>query len=414
MSKKHNNVLVLTYWSFNDALIQTYTLPYVKIIRKIVSEKTRIILFTYESLYFKMNQNEWENAVQENEKTGIELKKAQYRNFGFFAVFLNILTFVRLWFLIIFNRIKVIHAFCTPAGSIAWLLKKTTGIKLIIDSYEPHAENMVENGEWDQRSIAFRMLFYLEKKLSKSAKAVIATTSGMREYAKEKYSVVFKNFYVKPSCTDMDLFNPYKFNKAEERKKWNISDDVILGIYIGKFGGIYLEDEFFYLIKAAQEYWKGKSYIFICTNRDIDWINEKIIEFRLTDKSIKVIPYVPHKTIPALLAMADYGINPVKPVPTKRYCTSIKDGEYWAMGLPVIITPNISDDSQIIKEHKIGSVLNGFNENDYKNSIIEIDQILNSKKDRLKSEIRHFAEKFRSFENARIIYNDLYNKTIIK
>ena len=28
------NVLVLTYWSYKDALIQTYTLPYVRIIQK--------------------------------------------------------------------------------------------------------------------------------------------------------------------------------------------------------------------------------------------------------------------------------------------------------------------------------------------------------------------------------------------
>ena len=45
--------------------------------------------------------------------------------------------------------------------------------------------------------------------------------------------------------------------------------------------------------------------------------------------------------------------TPVKPVPTKRYCTPVKDGEYWALGLPVIITEGISDDSGIIRENGI-------------------------------------------------------------
>ena len=32
------NIVVLTYWSFNDALIQTYTIPYIKIIKNYLFE----------------------------------------------------------------------------------------------------------------------------------------------------------------------------------------------------------------------------------------------------------------------------------------------------------------------------------------------------------------------------------------
>lgn len=411
MKVKKSNILILTYWSYKDALIQTYTLPYVKIIRNIIPNSARIILFTYEFRYFKMSRKEWTEALKCNLNNGIEIKKSTYRNFGVLAIFLNLMTLLRLWFLIVFNNIKTIHVFGSPAGAIAWFLKISTGVKLIIDSYEPHAENMVENGEWNSNSLAFRMLFRLEKKQSRSASAVIATTSGMRDYAKEKYQVTFKKFYVKPSCVDLDLFNPDKFNKAEERKKWNIKDDSIVGVYIGKFGGIYLEDEFFGLIKASQVFWKEKGIIFICTNRETEWINKKISEFAINEKQIIVIPYVPHERIPAILSIADYGINPVKPLPTKRFCTSIKDGEYWAMGLPVIITPDISDDSFIIKEQNIGSVLAGFDEEDYKNSIIEIDTILKNNDD-MKYKIRKCAEKYRNINIAQIIYNDLYSEKL--
>ena len=54
--------------------------------------------------------------------------------------------------------------------------------------------------------------------------------------------------------------------------------------------------------------------------------------------------FVPYNQITDYYQIADFAINPVKPVPSKRYCTSIKDGEYWGMGLPVVITKNISDD----------------------------------------------------------------------
>ena len=39
-----------------------------------------------------------------------------------------------------------------------------SGIPLVLDSYEPHAEAMVETNAWKKRGIAFRTLFYLEKK----------------------------------------------------------------------------------------------------------------------------------------------------------------------------------------------------------------------------------------------------------
>jgi hypothetical protein len=67
-----------------------------------------------------------------------------------------------LFFFFIFNhRISNIHAFCTPAGSIGWILGFLTGCTLVVDSYEPHAEVMLEAGVWKKKSLAYRILFTL-------------------------------------------------------------------------------------------------------------------------------------------------------------------------------------------------------------------------------------------------------------
>ena len=42
------NVLVFTTWSFYDALIQTYTLPYLKLIKKQLPEGSSIHFITLE------------------------------------------------------------------------------------------------------------------------------------------------------------------------------------------------------------------------------------------------------------------------------------------------------------------------------------------------------------------------------
>ena len=90
-------------------------------------------------------------------------------------------------------------------------------------------------------------------------------------------------------------------------------------------------------------------------------------------ESIIEVLFVNYKDIEKYFKLADFAINPVKPVPSKRYCTSIKDGEYWAMGLPVIITKNISDDSDIIEKENIGYVLKDLTKQEYKNAIRKID-----------------------------------------
>ncbi len=83
------------------------------------------------------------------------------------------------------------------------------------------------------------------------------------------------------------------------------------------------------------------------------------------DESIIIRKFVPHEEVPNYMGLGDFGITPVKPAPTKRHCTPIKDGEYWALGLPVVIPDHISDDSEIIRQHNAGAILTGFSTQDY-------------------------------------------------
>ena len=56
--KREENILVFTQWSFKDALVQTYTLPYVTIIRKIISADSKIVLVTAEQPHIALSNNE--------------------------------------------------------------------------------------------------------------------------------------------------------------------------------------------------------------------------------------------------------------------------------------------------------------------------------------------------------------------
>jgi glycosyltransferase involved in cell wall biosynthesis len=302
------------------------------------------------------------------------------------------------------ERIKTIHAICTPAGGLAYIISKFTDVVFIVDSYEPHSESMVENGTWKQNSFAYKILSFFEKKQTQKALALIGTTAGMKQYAADRFGVTDPNFFVKPACVNLAKFYPrekdnYLLKKLELENK-------IVCIYAGKLGGIYFKKEVFDFIKTCYEYWSDNFRFLMLTNASREEIDAECKRAGIP-LNIVISQFVFHNEIPAYLSLGDFGINPVKPVPTKRYCTSIKDGEYWAMGLPVIISPNISDDSCIIEKEKIGVIMNFAEPNQFIRALIQLDELLKNNSD-LKKRIRQTGERYRSYIIAENIYKTIY------
>jgi len=398
------NVLILTYWSYKDALIQTYTLPYVRYINKYLSSKSKVYLLTIENPFYKMSDNEWAKEKTKLEQENIILLRFKYSNFGYKMILRFSYIFLSLIKLIFTRNITHLHGWGMPGGAIGYILSIITGKTLIIDSYEPHAEPSVENGDWNTNSKAFKILFWLEKKMSKRTQTVIALTQGMRNYAKEKYNTTFQNYYIKPSLVDLN-----KFSFEQIGDKPNKYREHIVGLYAGKFGGIYLEKEVFDLFKVAYNYWGEKLKILILSNTPKEEILEFANRVEIPNHIFEVL-FVNYSEIEQYFKLADFAINPVKPVPSKRFCTSIKDGEYWAMGLPVIITKNISDDSDIIENEDIGYVLKELNNQEYLNAIEKIDNLIKKDRHLLRVKIRDIAIKYRSFTIAEKVYKDIYKE----
>ncbi len=397
MSKKKHNILVLTYWQFQDALVQTYTLPYLNLISDEISSDSKIFLLTLDK----------KNISESESKSNIHNISFPIYSFGWKSLLNWIRILLKLFILIKKEKITTIHAWCTPAGMIGYILSVLTGIKLIIDSYEPHAEAMVENGTWKKNSIAFKLLFYFEKRQTKRAAYLIAAAEGMKEYAKKKYDHDKNNFFVKPACVDLRLFSEKNIKNKTLLEQLKLQDKITC-VYAGKFGGIYLKQEVFDFFKVAHDFWGDRFRVLILSAHTSDEIDDMTFKAGL-DSKIIIHKFVKHHAIPDYMGLGDFAITPVKSVETKKYCTPIKDGEYWALGLPVVITQNISDDSRIIKENQVGYVLKELNTKEYISAVKTINEILlNSSKQDLFFKIRNIAIRNRNFENARNIYQNIY------
>lgn len=401
------NILFLTYWSMKESLTQSYVIPYITIISKILPKGSKIYLLTLE-------KKEYAIAFKEKEALKVSLLSENivwipkgYVNFGFRGGINFTSILFTLIFTLITKKIKFIHARCVVSGTLGYFLSLFSLKPLIIDSYEPHAEAMVENGTWKKDSLAFKILFYLEKLETKRAKVCIGLTEKTPEYALKAYGIAPKKHYVKPACVDFKKFDAFlRPNYSLINEPHNSLKKYC--VYAGKVGGIYLEQEIFDFLKECEIYWNGDFKAIILTNTPVDTIEKHIKAANLKSESVWY-GEVPHNEVAKYMSLANFALNPVKSVPTKRYCTSIKDGEYWAMGLPIVITPDISDDSSIIESNKIGSIIRSLDINGYKKAIQEIDFILKSENQiDLKKRIINVAEKNRSFEIAEKVYFEIY------
>lgn len=401
---KHN-VLVITYWSFKDALVQTYTLPYVHIFRELLPPGSVVYVFTREQSHLKMTREEWKKTQREySSKYNIRLLRAGYRNFGLAAQLQTLFILIRLWLIAVSKGIKTIHTWCTPAGVLGYMLKRFTRKRLVLDSFEPHAEVMLEGGTWEKDSKAFKLLFGFERKMLKKADEIIACTTGMRQYSIEKYGIDRADMLVKPACVDFDKFNTVIVPAQGLLKELGLEGKTIM-LYAGKLGGLYLEKEVFEIVKAGAGFF-GNSFRFLfLTNTPEEHIQQYCDELQI-DRSIIVNRFVPHSEVPQYMALAHFALNPMKPLPSRRHSAPIKDSEYWAMGLPVIITKGIADDSDIICSENIGYVLQDLNREEYTKAMTEMKPLLQNPS--LKKKIFDIAKRERSFSIADKVYRQVY------
>jgi len=351
------NILALTYWSFNEPLVQSATLPHLRSIRRSMGPEGKLFLLTLEKANIALEGEELAEVKAQFEAEGIYLIPKAYHRFGIKAVLSWILYILSLRRLCKRENIKCLHAFATPIGSAAYILSRLTGIPFIVDSFEPHAESMVENKSWKSNSFVFKLLFFFEKRQTRYAFATLSASPKMPEYTENRYKLRPAYNLYKPAGVNLEQFKPKDQNQFEKRLALGLKGQVC--VYAGKFGGIYLEREVFRFFASCYKHCEGDFSVLLLSDA-----SRAVIEQYATEEGFPlealVLMQVKHSEVPEYLALADFAINPVKPVPSKRYCTSIKDGEYWAMGLPVVIPPGISNDSELIETHRAGVIWEGF------------------------------------------------------
>jgi glycosyltransferase involved in cell wall biosynthesis len=198
---------------------------------------------------------------------------------------------------------------------------------------------------------------------------------------------------------------------AEARKairhELQVQNEKLL-IYVGKTGPRYLVEEIFGFFKVFKAR-SGAAKLLILSNEEAQNFH-RLADWQGVNQADYAVRQAPRDKVISYLSAADAGIAFVRSAVCERGSSPIKIGEYLAAGLPVLITENIGDYSELIEGDRLGVVLKGYTAADYQQSAEQLLSLLNEG-DCLKARCRRAAETNLSLKDiATARYDGVYQR----
>jgi hypothetical protein len=254
------------------------------------------------------------------------------------------------------HNIEVIIARGSPAGGLAYLIWKKTKVPFFVESFEPHAEYMRESGVWKVYDPRFIIEHYLESKQKKLASGLMPVAAGYSDVLL-KGGIQPKKVKTVPCAVNAEAFTFSPEKRNETRLLLQIEGKSVVGIYVGRYGGLYLQEEAFTLYNTAFSFFGGNFHLILLVPiQYLDWVHRQIKKYSLPQNNVH-IRSVPHHQVPAYLSASDFAFATYRPGTSNAYLSPVKVGEYWANGLPVLLTEGVGDETNIIKKHTFAGVL---------------------------------------------------------
>ena len=345
----HMNILYINGWSINDQLTVATSFPSLNILSN--SSAVESITFITPEVTKSTRTLKLKNTIH----IGLPVNNSASGSLVRF--------FEELFFLCaliqICNKKKfdLIIARGAPSGGRASFLSFFLKIPFVVESFEPHSRYMIDSGVWSCFDPRFWVQRFWEHSVIKRASAIVAVSNNFSNKL-IRDGVEAARVFTTPCTVDLVKFAFNLNNRICVRAELSIPLDAIVGIYVGKFGGIYFDlDDSFKIFSEAFRVFK-KFYLVILSDVSKEEINNIISDngYNIDPKSV-IIQSVAHTQVSSYLSSADFGYALIKNGPSKLYCSPVKIGEYWASGLPVIIPDGIGDDSAIVANSELGVIV---------------------------------------------------------
>jgi len=395
-------VLYITYDGINDPLGKSQILPYLKRLGK---GGIDIFLLSFE----KSKDNNLfmaKDLKKELSAFNISWIPVKFHKGPFVAKLWDMI--LGIWYaarVIYKNRIKIVHARGHFPAFIPLFLKRVFPMRFIFDMRGLWVEEKVDAGMLPEKGLRYGITKWLEKMLFLSADEIIVLTQALKDRL-DRYPYLKKrciSITVIPTCVDLELFHPANgFKKTDV-----VFKDRFVVSYFGSIGTYYNFLAVLDFYKALSARFKN-AHLLVMSNTSPSFVR-KIIERSGISSERYHLDSVPYEDVPRWLRASDVSLIFYNRRYSREGCSPTKFAEYLACGLPVVINSGIGDVDRIVKRHKLGVVIDDFNETSYSSAVSKLSNLI-EEKTLLSERCRRTAEELFSLDKGVSMYFDVYNK----
>ncbi len=247
------------------------------------------------------------------------------------------------------GRFDVIHARTFVAGSMAYVIARLLGARFVYHNEGFYPDEQVDGGVWKEGSRVHRLARRVEAFLYDHADGLIGLSDRAREIlvARPRVWAAKTPVIVVPSAVDLAAFQPAS-TLSERPAATSL-------VYLGSVGLRYRLDDAGRFVAAMRRV-RPDTTLTVVSRADRGLV-ESMLDNSGLAREAWTLKELAHSLVPAELQRHDAGLFFLTEGLSEHGCSPTKIGEYWACGLPVVSTPNVSDTDAIVRNLRVGVVV---------------------------------------------------------